>query len=228
MDIRRVIRNLKDEEEVRGAHHQFWLSLFWHWLGGLAVFFSPFFFFYLFLRWGTIGTALLGILFVCGFLWLLRTYRLWRYTMLAVTSERLIIVNQFGFFDRSVSQVELDKINDVSYRRKGVLQTVCNYGSVIVQASGVEKVVLKSLRQPSRIQQEIFDQQEEYAGREVESFSEKDLLAIIREIRSRVGEHRWKSIVEGDWDVKQELINEMKDEDSEKARAIEQFFSREI
>jgi len=228
MDIRRVVRNLKDEEEVRGVHHQFWMSLFWHWAGGIVVFFAPFFFFYLFLRWGTIGSVLIGVLLATGSFWLLRTYRLWRYTMLVISNERLIIVNQFGFFDRSVSQVELDKINDVSYRKKGLLQTICNYGTVNVQASGVEKVELKSLRHPSFVQQEIFDLQEEYAGREVESFSETDLLAIIREIRSRVGDRRWKSIVEGDWEVKQELIDEMKDEDTEKARAIEQFFSRDI
>jgi membrane protein YdbS with pleckstrin-like domain len=229
MDIRKLVRNIKDEEEVVGVFHQFWISLFWHWIGGLLILLAPFFFLYLFLRWGTIGSAILVILFLIGFFWLLRTWRVWKYTMLVLTDERLIVVNQVGFFDRSVSQVDLGKINDVSYRKKGFLQTIFRFGSIAIQASGLEKIVLNNLSNPSFIQQEIFNLKNKFDNREIVEYSESDLLAIMREIRSRVGENRWKTILEGDWELKQELIDEFKDEeDSEKANAIEQFFSREI
>ncbi|MBI4122523.1 MAG: PH domain-containing protein [Parcubacteria group bacterium] len=228
MDIRRIVRNLKDEEEVRGTFHQLWLALFWHWLGGLIFFFAPFFFLYLFLRWGMVGTMLLLALFFIGFLWLVRTYRVWRYTMLVLTNERLVIVSQLGFFDRSVSRIDIDKVNDVSYRKRGIFQTLFNYGSVTIQQSGLEKIALSRLHHPSLIQQAVFDVQEERSSREVAEYSEAELLAIIREIRSKVGEKRWSRILEGDWDVKQELIDEVKSQDTGKARAIEQFFSREI
>jgi len=228
MDIRKVIRNLKDEEDVRGVYHQFWLSLFWQWLGGVMVFFAPFFFLYLFLKWGIFGTILLGLMFLGGTVWLMRTYRLWRYSMLVATNLRLIIVNQLGVFDRSVSQVELEKINDISYRKKGFLQTVFNYGAIKIQASGVESIELKNLSHPSFIQQDIADLQDEFSSREVKEYSEAELLAIIREIKSRIGEARWGEILEGGWDVKKELIDEVKESDKGKADAIEQFFSREI
>lgn len=228
MDIRRVVRNLKDEEEVRGTFHQFWFALMWHWFGAMVFLFAPFFFLYLFLRWGSIGTALLLVLFSVGFLWSIRTWRVWRYTMLVLTSERLVIVSQLGFFDRSVSMIDIDKVNDVSYRKRGLFQTLFNYGSVNIQQSGLEKVSLSRLHHPALIQQAVFDLQEERAGREVAEYSEAELLAIIREIRSKVGENRWGKILEGNWDAKQALIDEVKNEDFDKAKAIENFFRREI
>jgi len=228
MNIRKIVRNLQDEEEVRGMYHQFWLAYFWQWLGGLAVFLSSFFFLYLFLKWGIIGSILLGILFVVGLAWLMRTFRLWYYSVLVATDERLIIINQLGTFDRSVSQVELEKIVDISYRKKGFLQTFFNYGSIKIQASGLEKLELTNLSNPSLVQQDIFSLRDEHVNETVEEFSEADLLSVIKEIRSKVGENRWKMIQEGDWDLKQELIDEVSDEDDSKAKVIEEFFSREI
>jgi hypothetical protein len=228
MDIRKIVRNLQDDEEVRGIHHQFWLAYFWHWLGALVVFLSTFFFLYLFLKWGLIGNILLVLFFIVGLAWIIRTFRLWYYSMLVATDERLIIINQLGVFDRSVSQVELGKIVDISYRKKGFLQTFFNYGSIKIQASGLEKLELKNLPTPSIIQQDIFDLRDEHSDDAVEEFSEADLLSVIKEIRSRIGENRWKMIQEGDWDLKQELIDEVSNQDNSKAKAIEQFFSREI
>ena len=213
---------------MRGIYHQFWVSLFWQWLGSIVTFLLPFFLLYLLLRWGVIGSVLLGLLFVAGALWLARTWRLWKYSVLILSSARLIIVNQLGFFDRSISQVELSQVNDVSYRKRGLLQTMCNYGSVKIQASGVESIELKSLKNPAQIQQEIFELQTLCQENKVTEFSEADLFGVIKEIRSRVGERRWKTISEGEWDLKQELIDEVSERDNEKAKIIEQFFSRDI
>ncbi len=229
MDVRRIVHNLQDEEEIRGVYHQFALAFFWHWLGATAVFLSSFFLLYLLLKWGTIGTILLALLFLGGLFWFVRTWRLWYYSILVLTDQRLIVLDQQGMFDRSVSQTNLDKINDVSYRKKGVLQTACNYGSLAIQvSSSADKLILKNLRKPALLQQEIFDLQSEYVDDPVTEFSEADLLSVMKEIRSRVGERRWKTIAEGEWELKQELIDEMSEESNEKARAIEQFFSREI
>tara|TARA_B100001971_G_C18203692_1_gene546213 strand:- start:744 stop:1430 length:687 start_codon:yes stop_codon:yes gene_type:complete len=228
MNIRKIVRNLQDDEEVRGMYHQFWLAYFWHWLGALVLFLSSFFFLYLFLKWGILGTILLGLLFVIGLLWLSRTWRLWYYSMLVLTDKRLIIINQLGSFDRSVSQVELENTLDISYRKKGFLQTLFNFGSIKIQVTGLEKLEVINLPNPSLIQQDIFDLRDEHSKETVEEFSEADLLSVIKEIRSRIGENRWKIIQEGDWELKQELIDEVSDENKSQAKAIEQFFSREI
>tara|TARA_B100001964_G_C13846391_1_gene428151 strand:- start:96 stop:542 length:447 start_codon:yes stop_codon:yes gene_type:complete len=148
--------------------------------------------------------------------------------MLVLTDKRLIIINQLGSFDRSVSQVELENTLDISYRKKGFLQTLFNFGSIKIQVTGLEKLEVINLPNPSLIQQDIFDLRDEHSKETVEEFSEADLLSVIKEIRSRIGENRWKIIQEGDWELKQELIDEVSDENKSQAKAIEQFFSREI
>lgn len=162
MNIRKIIHNLDDDEEVIGAHHQFVLAYFWKWLGGIVIFLAPFFFLYLFLKWGGFGSVLLIALFSIGAFWLFRTWRTWYFSFIAMTNKRIIIIDQRGILDRSVSQVDLDKIYDVSYRHKGILQTIFHVGSLYITPGNFEKVELKNIRFPAEIQSQIFRLQKEY------------------------------------------------------------------
>ena len=228
MDIRKIVHNLDDDEEVSGIYHQFWLAFFWHWLGGGIILLCPFFLLYLLLQWGAIGSAVLVVLFAIGVLWLFRTWRIWYFSMLVMTDRRLVIIDQRGLLDRSVSQVNLDKINDISFRKRGVLQTIFDVGSLFIQISNSpDKIELKNIYDPSRRQQELFGLQGDYVEESVDEFTEDDLFGIIKEIKTRVGQRRWQSIQEGDWDKKKKFIKEMSEEDRQKAKAVEQFFGKE-
>jgi membrane protein YdbS with pleckstrin-like domain len=228
MDIRKIVRNLDDDEEVHGIYHQFPLAFIWQWIGGITVILSPFFFLYLVLPWGTIGSAILVLLFLIGFFWLFRTWRLWYFSILIMTDRRLVIVEQQGILDRSVSQVNLDKINDISYRKRGIIETSFNVGTLFIQiANSQEKIELENIRFPSKRQQELFGLQGDYVEESIDEFKEEDLFGIIKEIRTRVGERRWQRIQEGNWHDKKKFIKEVEEEDSGKARAIEQFFGGE-
>jgi len=228
MDIRKIVHNLDDDEEVHGIYHQFWLAFFWHWSGGFIILMSPFFLLYLFLQWGAIGSALLVVLFAIGAFWLFRTWRIWYFSMLVMTDRRLVIIDQRGILDRAVSQVNLDKINDISYRKRGALQTIFDVGSMFIQISNSpDKIELKNIYDPSKRQQELFGLQGDYIEESVEEFAEEDLFGIIKEIRTRVGERRWQRIQEGNWEDKKKFIKEVDQKDHDKARAIEQFFGKE-
>lgn len=202
---------------------------FWHWLGASLVFLSPFFFLYLLLRWGKVGLIILSLLFIVGASWLLRTYRLWRQSMMVLEDDKIIIINQTGIFDRTVSQIQLDKINDISFRKKGLWQTIGNFGSIAIQvSSSPEKLIINNLKRPELIQKELCAAQEEFSSQDAHEFSEAELLGIIREIRGRIGEPRWRQIQKGNWKLKQNLIDEVGETDKNKAEAIEHFFSRKI
>ncbi|MEK7189118.1 MAG: PH domain-containing protein [Patescibacteria group bacterium] len=231
MDIRKVITNLDDDEDVRGVYHEFWLVYFWQWLGAFLLFLSPFFFLFLFLDWGSLGSALLLLLFFAGVLWLLRTWRRWYYGVIAITSKRVVIIRQAGLLDRTVSQVDLDKIYDVTYRRKGILQNIINVGILYLTPGSFEKVELGQIADPASIQKLILKTQQEFMVQFAQASrpepTHQDLLAVVREIRSLVGEERWQRIASGDADERQELIDEVAAKSAEKARAIEQFFGKE-
>jgi len=224
-----VLPSLKENESIRGVYHQFVLAYFWQWLGGAIVFLAPFFFLYLLLKWGVTGMVLLGVLLVIGLFWLGRTYRLWYGSQFIITTEKIMNISQLGFFDRTVSQILLDKINDVSYRKRGFWQTMFNYGALAIQVSASpEKLQIKNLRHPAAVQQALYDAQEESATKGIQEYSSAELLAIIREIRTRIGEPRWRQILKGNWKLKQDLIDEMGESDKGKAEAMKQFFSRKI
>ncbi|MBU2575908.1 PH domain-containing protein [Patescibacteria group bacterium] len=180
MNIRRIIHNLDDDEEVHGIYHQFWLAFFWHWLGGFIILMSPFFFLYLFLQWGAIGSGLLIALFVIGAFWLFRTWRIWYFSIIAMTNKRVIIIDQSGIMDRAVSQVDFDKIYDVSYRHKGILQTISHVGSLFITPGSFEKIELKNMHAPAEIQHLIFKLQKEYGLEPPEDAQEMIRLSRVK------------------------------------------------
>ena len=189
MNIRRIIHNLDDDEEVFGIYHQFALAFFWRWLVGFFLFLAPFFFLYLFLKWGALGSVLLISMFSIGVFWLFRTWRIWYFSFIAMTNKRLIIIDQRGILDRAVSQVDLDKIYDISYRHKGVLQTIFHVGSLYITPGNFEKVELKNMRYPANIQSQIYKLQKEY---DLEPLDDKQELARKNQIMQQDKHHAFE------------------------------------
>jgi len=162
MNLRKIITNLDDDEDVIALYRECFLAFFWNWFFGFAILLSPFFFLFLFIRWGAWGSLLLLGLFVFGLLIIFKTWRLWYFSFIAMTNKRVIMIKQNGILDRSVSQVDLDKIYDVSYRHKGILQTIFNVGSLYITPGDFEKVELKNMDRPAEIQSKILKLQKEY------------------------------------------------------------------
>jgi uncharacterized membrane protein YdbT with pleckstrin-like domain len=61
---------------------------------------------------------------------------LWDADILIVTSQRLVDVDQRGIFTRIVTETPLDTIQDVSWSRRGMVQTLFRFGNVKVQTAG--------------------------------------------------------------------------------------------
>lgn len=55
-----------------------------------------------------------------------------------ITNERIINIEQKGLFVRQVSELNLNKIQDITTTVEGVLPTVLNYGDVSIQTAGAE------------------------------------------------------------------------------------------
>jgi hypothetical protein len=53
-----------------------------------------------------------------------------------ITSTRIININQIGLFSRQVSEMEMEKVQDVSTKVDGVIATFLNYGDVLIQTAG--------------------------------------------------------------------------------------------
>ena len=69
-----------------------------------------------------------------------------------VTSKRIIDVEQFGLFSRSVSECQLERVQDVTAEVKGFLPTLLKYGDVTIQtAAEQERFVMRNIPNPYEI-----------------------------------------------------------------------------
>lgn len=73
-----------------------------------------------------------------------------------ITSERIIDVEQRGFFSRVISEQRLDKIQDVTSEVHGVAPTLLGYGDVFVQTAGArERFFFRQVPNPEQIRNTI-------------------------------------------------------------------------
>lgn len=75
-----------------------------------------------------------------------------------LTNDRLVDVRQISLFARTVAEVDLYQIQDVSSEVKGIFPTIFNYGNVYLQTAGpVPKFILMNVPAPDRLRQQILD-----------------------------------------------------------------------
>lgn len=66
-----------------------------------------------------------------------------------VTNQHIIDIEQKTVFNRVVSKLELERVQDVTAETKGFMQTLFNYGDVYIQTAGErERFVFKDVPSP--------------------------------------------------------------------------------
>lgn len=80
-----------------------------------------------------------------------------------VTDHRIIDSKQKGYFNRTVSELNLEKIQDVSVHVRGFIQTLLNFGDVEIQTAGTEQnFVFKQVPYPGRVKDLIMQAHRNY------------------------------------------------------------------
>lgn len=101
-------------------------------------------------------------LLIISLLWIAYEWACWWLDIFIITDQRLIDFNQETLFSKKVSETSWDKVQDVTYEVKGVLATLCNFGSVLVQTAGAIGVInFVQVAEPDKIQALIVDVQKD-------------------------------------------------------------------
>ena len=94
-----------------------------------------------------------------------------------ITNKRVVNVEQKGLFSRDVSELELEKIQDVTTEVLGIIPTFLNYGNIYIQTAGkTERFVFADVPDPYAIKDLIMNLQ-----KKEETEEKQDLGAMIRE-----------------------------------------------
>lgn len=102
----------------------------------------------------TLKTALIVAILVLAY-WL-HAVVCWYYSIFIVTNQRIIEVQQKGFFNRKVREFGLDKIQNVNYHIKGIQATLFNFGNINVQTY-VGDMVMDTIHRPVQTHQKIIE-----------------------------------------------------------------------
>jgi hypothetical protein len=80
-----------------------------------------------------------------------------------VTEKRIIIVDQKKLFDREISNIRFDKVQDVTVDVHGIIPTFLDFGNVKVQTASEDNTefVITTVRHPEEVRRIIFGQHNE-------------------------------------------------------------------
>jgi predicted membrane protein len=147
---------LKEQERIIATVRRYGLTYFWHGFLVVLLLSAAFFFMFWLFAHDWWGQTLFGLDLGVAFLLLLRTIFLWQKNQLLVTTHRVIDIDQRGFFDKTVSEISYDQIEDVFGKIKGVFGTIFRYGEINIQTgSGKVQICLQKIKQPVALQQQI-------------------------------------------------------------------------
>lgn len=105
--------------------------------------------------------AVAGLFFILGLVWLglmLWLFEDWRNDTYLVTNRYIVDIDRAPFGLReSRKQAELSKIENVRAEQEGFLPSVFNFGQVHIETAGADSnIIFENVREPERIQNEIF------------------------------------------------------------------------
>lgn len=145
---------LKEGEEPVRVIRRYWFSFVWQIIMAVILIALPFFLMYPLFQWGQWGLLAFGLLLLTALLYGLRVFVVWYFNLFIITSQRVVDVEQKGFFERTVSSSAYGRIRDVAFRTKGLWQTIFNYGAVIIEIAGAQvRLEARNIKQPKDIQE---------------------------------------------------------------------------
>lgn len=183
MSIENKIK-LKEGEQILSVIKRYGLTFFWWWIFILILFVVPFFFMFWLFRHGWWGQTLFTVPVLLGILSIVRTLFIWQRNVLIITTHRLVDIDQRGFFDKIVSDIPYDQVEDVMGRIKGFWGTIFRYGNLNIQTgSGKVQIIVDKIKQPTFLQQEINEIREKRLAKHSHDFSEDLAESILEKLR---------------------------------------------
>jgi uncharacterized membrane protein YdbT with pleckstrin-like domain len=75
-----------------------------------------------------------------------------------VTNYRIVNVEQHSLFNRTISELDLTKIQDVTSEVKGVIQSILGFGNVYIQTAGEkERFIFEQIHAAHDIRKKLLD-----------------------------------------------------------------------
>jgi hypothetical protein len=99
-----------------------------------------------------------SMFFLFAWLFLFQNFIDWYLDMWIVTDRRIVNVEQHGLFGRTVSELMLYNVQDVTSQIQGFVRTMVDYGDIEIQTSGERvRFTFDSIPHPNHIAKRILE-----------------------------------------------------------------------
>ncbi len=152
MSIAKKIQ-LKEDEKIIEIITPSVFSYGWKYLIGLAVLFVFSFYMFRLFFFGLAGDIAYGLGMFLGFYIIFRVWFINHSNVLVITNERVVDIHRLGWFDEILSSISHLEIKDVVIRKRGVPQSLFNFGGLAIQTKSQQFVVeILNISNPSKVQ----------------------------------------------------------------------------
>lgn len=142
-------------ENVLLVSRQHPIILFHPFLISLLILMIPFVV-YVFVPLGLILSIVIAICLIFAVLHGVLAYYAWSRTLLILTNERILFLEQRGLINRQFVECVLTSIQQVSHDVTGLRQTLFGYGTIsLYTGDSVASIFIRDIPDPYEIQQEI-------------------------------------------------------------------------
>lgn len=170
---------LHENEEVRLVVRKHWFVLVMKLLSLVLMFFLPLILFvalrfFINAAGGAEEYSLLGALggSLTVFLLLLWMFFIWIWGFVIwtdfyldvwiITSKRIFDIEQIGFFQREVSILRMDRVQDITTNVRGIFPTFFNFGEIHVQTAGSDReFIMRGAPAPTTLKQLVSSLQDQ-------------------------------------------------------------------
>lgn len=113
-----------------------------------------------------IYVIILSLLFLYTTAYLFSAWLIYYLNVGIITTEHIVEIVQISLFSRKISELGLDRIQDVSASQHGVSATMFNYGDIDIQTAGeLPNFLFHNVPSPNENAQKIMELEEEYSKR---------------------------------------------------------------
>lgn len=145
---------LRPEEEIIRTLRPTGLQFFFSYLFGLLFIALSFFLLFPLTRFKIIGVAIFIFLLLFGLGMFFRALFLRFANLTIITNRRIISAQRKGLLFQVFSEVDLSKIQDISYSIKGLKQTLFRFGTIAIQTAPPREqpFIITAVKHPQEIQ----------------------------------------------------------------------------
>lgn len=153
-----LLKQLRPHESVILVIREYIIAKFLVFSILMLLYFTLFFLMYPLISYGKITTLFFIFGVIAIIIYAVRTFIVWYLDVMLITPDRLIDIEQHGVFSKQVQEITWGVVEDVIYMKQGILQTIFNYGNVIIKTNNPEiSFNLNNIYHPQQIRDIISD-----------------------------------------------------------------------